>query len=115
MTREHTYLPIEKHPMSENLEKLYSDTDYDIVCFGHHHVVHHYHSTKRLFLNPGSLGCNNKPMARYGIIRIMEGNIQVELVEVPYNNLEFLKSYEKYKVPDREFILKIFHGSQMSS
>lgn len=107
------YLPIEKNPTSEKLDELYSNLDYDIVCFGHHHIVHQFKSDKINYFNPGSLGCYHKPIARYGIVRINNNSIEEEVIEVPYNNVSFLKSYEDLKVPDREFILKIFHGAQI--
>jgi predicted phosphodiesterase len=31
-----------------------SDTDYDIVCFEHHHIVHRFKSDERKYYNPGS-------------------------------------------------------------
>lgn len=37
-----------------------------------------------------------------------------ELVEVPYDNLEFLQSYNRLQVPEREVILEIFHGGQLA-
>lgn len=60
----------------------------------------------------GLITFNDKPLARYGIVRIHEDDISVELLEIPYNNMEFLRSYEELEVPEREFILKVFHGGQ---
>jgi len=51
-------------------------------------------------------------LARYGIVRVTEENIFVELHEVPYDNIQFLRSYEELGVPESEFILKVFHGGQ---
>jgi len=107
------YLPIETNPSIEKLDERYSSSDFDIICFGHHHIVHQFKSDKCIYFNPGSLGCCQKPIARYGIIRTNESRIEEELIEVPYNNLDFLKSYEELQVPDREFIMKIFHGAQI--
>lgn len=106
------FTSIDKFPSIEKLDHIYSGTDYHLVCFGHHHIVHHFVSPSRIYLNPGSLGCYDKPLARYGVIHISEDDIIVELREVAYNNVEFLRSYEDLKVPDREFILKVFHGGQ---
>lgn len=46
-------------------------------------------SRKNIFLNPGSLGCNHKPYARYGIIEVSGDYINEELLEVPYDNTKF--------------------------
>ncbi|GIP44638.1 phosphodiesterase [Paenibacillus sp. J45TS6] len=105
------YLPIEKNPSIEQLDSFYSSSGYDLVCFGHHHVIHHVTSDRRVYFNPGSLGCNHKPIARYGLVDVSESGINVESIQIPYDNTDFLNSYEKLKVPDREFILKIFHGA----
>lgn len=112
LDKDNWFAPIDKFPTSENLDMIYSGRDFQLVNFGHHHIVHHFVSTARIYFNPGALGCYDKPLARYGIIRITEDDVRVELHEVPYNNLEFLRSYEELKVPEREFILKVFHGGQ---
>ncbi|MFH5186348.1 metallophosphoesterase family protein [Paenibacillus sp. TAB 01] len=107
------FLSIEKNPTAENLDQLYKDTKLKLVCFGHHHIVHHFVSCKRDYFNPGALGCYDKPLARYGIVTLTENAISEELIEVPYDNKEFLQSYHRLQVPEREFILKIFHGGQL--
>lgn len=104
------YLTIEKNPSIEQLDSLYSSSDYDLVCFGHHHVIHHFRSERRVYFNPGSLGCNHKPIARYGLVEVSESGFNAESIQIPYDNTDFLNSYERRKVPDREFILKIFYG-----
>ncbi|MFC4777759.1 metallophosphoesterase family protein [Paenibacillus sp. GCM10023252] len=107
------FIPIDKDPTKDKLDELYMNTEFDIVCFGHHHIVHQFQTKNRIYFNPGSLGCYNKPIARYGIVKIIDLEILTELVEVPYNNLYFLRSYEELKVPERELLLKVFHGAQI--
>ncbi len=108
----HPWLPIDRVPTLERLEEFYADTDYDAVLFGHHHPLHQFESEHRLYLNPGALGCNPRPLAPYAILHVNEDEIRAEVREVAYENGEFLASYERLQVPDREFILKIFHGNQ---
>lgn len=105
------YLPIDADPTWEKFEILYKDSAVDLVCFGHHHPVHYFSTNSRTYLNPGSLGCSNWPYARYAIVSF-NGTIEVELKEAAYDNKEFLAGYEKLKVPERDFILSIFHGNQ---
>ena len=107
-------MSIEKNPTMENLDQLYKETKYRLVCFGHRHMVHHFVSSERSYFNPGALGCYDKPRARYGIVSLTEKAISEELIEVPYDNKEFLQSYIQLQVPEREFILKIFHGGQLT-
>lgn len=109
---QNNFLPIDKQPSLEKLERLYQDVDADIVCFGHHHIVHLFRSEDRIYVNPGALGCCERPVARYGVLRADKTDVTVELREVPYDNRSFLASYHRFEVPAREFILRVFHGNQ---
>lgn len=84
-----------------------------MICFGHHHPLHYFIGHNTIYLNPGSLGCNDKPTAPYAIVTIKNNKIKVNIKEVPYDNSSFLKSYHKLRVPERDFILKVFHGNQI--
>lgn len=107
------FLAIDKKPTTKKLEKCYQTFNADIVCFGHHHRIHHFKSRERLYLNPGSLGCHHKPFAPYATIKMGEaGQINVSFNEVPYDNREFLLSYKKRNVPAQDYMLKTFHGNQ---
>lgn len=97
-------------PSLNNMENLFSESNDDIIFFGHHHPVHFFKGEKTLYINPGALGCCHEPEARYAIVDINRNNIEVFLKRARYDNQKFLLSYEKLKVPDREFILKVFHG-----
>ncbi|WP_255220720.1 metallophosphoesterase family protein [Terribacillus saccharophilus] len=100
-------------PTLENLELLFQNhTDTELICFGHHHPIHHFRNNCSIFLNPGSLGCQPKPAAPYAIVDIKE-EIKIEIIEVLYDNRSFLEGYERFKVPERDIILKIFHGGQL--
>ncbi|QYR19630.1 metallophosphatase family protein [Paenibacillus sp. sptzw28] len=107
------FTPIDQEPTEEKLDQFYKNADYRLVCFGHHHVVHEYITPKAVYFNPGALGCFHKPVARYGIIKLDNHRVEPQLVEVPYNNSAFLKSYRELGVPESDFILKIFHGGQL--
>ncbi|MFD3449738.1 metallophosphoesterase family protein [Microbacteriaceae bacterium 4G12] len=100
-------------PSLNNLERLFHDYNEDIICFGHHHPVHYFKGNNTIYLNPGSLGCNNQPIAPYSIVSIVDNKIDISLEKATYDNFKFLLSYEKLQVPDREFILRVFHGNQV--
>lgn len=101
------------NPSIENLESLFKANNEDLICFGHHHPIQYFKGNKTIYLNPGSLGCNHKPTAPYGIVRMENNQIEVSLEEATYDNISFLKSYHKFHVPERDFILKVFHGNQI--
>src|SRR5699024_11929285 len=93
--------------------KLYKIKVVVNVCFAHHHNLHHFKREHKIYLNPGSLGCNSKPVATYAIVRVKDdGCIDCSIKEVSYDNKEFLLGYFRYNVPAKESILQGFYGSQ---
>lgn len=106
------FASVDIQPTLEKLDVLYEASPMDVVCFGHHHVVHLFESDRRLYVNPGSLGCCDRPLARYGVLNLNGPRAQVELRAVPYDKGPFLASYEQLGVPARAFILAAFHGNQ---
>jgi predicted phosphodiesterase len=112
LSPEDRYLPVDREPSLEKLEANYQAHDVNAVCFGHHHPVHYFRSDTRLYLNPGALGCNDRPEARYALLTITAGGIAADLRAVPYDNRAFLASYHTLKVPAGDFILQLFHGNQ---
>lgn len=104
---------LDLEPSEKKLDEFYHTSSADVVCFGHHHVVHHFKTPKRLYINPSSLGCNFQPTAPLMIVTIGEnGEISPNFLEVPYDNKNFLQGYRTLNVPDSDYILKIFHGNQ---
>lgn len=106
------FASIDTEPSTKKLESFYENSPFDLICFGHHHTVHHFSSPQRSYLNPGSLGCCDEPIARYAVITIVAGEMNVELKGVYYDNHDFLLGYEILEVPAKEFILQTFHGNQ---
>ncbi|WP_085992921.1 metallophosphoesterase family protein [Oceanobacillus senegalensis] len=102
-------------PSLPNLEQLFNGVDTDLICFGHHHPLHFFKGERTTFLNPGALGCNHKPIAPYAVVTLEDnGSISVDFEEIYYDNKNFLLGYEKWNVPEREFLIKAFHGNQLS-
>ena len=102
-------------PSLENMEALFGSQDADLICFGHHHPTHYFTGEHTTYLNPGSLGCAETSIARFGVVTVEAEGIHVELLETTYDNSEFIRSYEKLKVPSWGFILKAFHGNQLQT
>ena len=102
-------------PSLGNMEELFGSQDADLICFGHHHPIHYFTGERTTYLNPGSLGCAETPIARYGVVTVEAEGVHVELLEATYDNSEFIRSFEKLKVPAWKFILKAFHGDQLQT
>lgn len=110
------FLPIDKEPSSTRLDEIYKNDEADLVCFGHHHILHHFKSSSRIYLNPGALGCNHKAVATYALVRVRDdGDIACTVKEVPYTNSNFLKGYFDKNVPGKKTLVSIFHGNQHSN
>lgn len=100
-------------PSLENMERLFMTHDESLICFGHHHPVHYFKGKNSTYLNPGALGCNDQPTARYAVVSLNKNQFNVSLKETAYDNRSFLESYRRLNVPERDFILKVFHGGQL--
>lgn len=99
-------------PTKQNITELFQDYHEEIICFGHHHPVHCIQTEHKTFFNPGSLGCNDKPIAKYGIIQLYDRNHSLFLEEVSYDWAEYMSKFETLKVPDSKAILSIFYGQK---
>lgn len=102
-------------PSLENMEALFGSEDAKLICFGHHHPTHYFTGEHTAYLNPGSLGCAETPIARYGVVTVEAEGIHVDLLEAMYDNSQFIRSFDKLKVPSWEFILKAFYGNQLKT
>jgi putative phosphoesterase len=102
-------------PQLDQISALFKDYTADLICFGHHHPIHHFRNERTFYLNPGSLGCSPSPSAPYAIVNIEKGHIEIQCRHAPYDNSQFLASYELLQVPDRHFIIKAFHGNQINT
>jgi len=103
---------VDREPSVERLEAMYCNSGAQAVCFGHHHPRHFFRSPARVYVNPGSLGCYHLPLARYAVLHCGSGRVTVEMKEIPYENRDFLASYERLHVPAADFIIRTFHGNQ---
>ncbi|MDZ5712659.1 metallophosphoesterase family protein [Jeotgalibacillus haloalkalitolerans] len=99
-------------PELESLKTLFKEHKERLICFGHHHPLHYFKDHDQYFLNPGSLGCSSKPAAPYAIVNVEQAGIEVSLQEAFYDKTEFLASYELLQVPDRNFLMRVFHGEK---
>lgn len=64
------------------------------------------------YVNPGSLGCYDKAVARYCIVEFRQGGYTLAHRSVPYDDVELLEGFERSDVPDRHFIYRAFFGGR---
>lgn len=99
-------------PSLDNAEQLFKGYDESLICFGHHHPQHFFCTGRTIYLNPGALGCTPTPEAPYAIIDSKSKGFDIEIKQASYDNEAFLRAYEELQVPERNFILRVFHGGQ---
>lgn len=107
---EQQLLPIDPEPTLATLESHYGQHTAAAILTGHHHDGHCFERPGRVYLNPGALGCGPDPVARYAVLTLSEDGIEVQRRAAAYDRERFLASYAQRAVPDREFILRRFHG-----
>ena len=94
-----------------NIEKLFSSVDADIIIYGHNHSKN-ICNTDKLYINVGSLGCPEKDrnIARYGILEITDGYVNIETKESKYDSQSVIKKINELNYPASNEIKKFFYG-----
>ncbi len=93
----------------EELDRYFSFIPADIVFYGHIHTSSRKKGIKE-YVNPGSAGCSKDSLARFALLRIDGGSYSLNSCKVPYDKSVVLAELERRRVPDRDFIAKVFYG-----
>jgi putative phosphoesterase len=109
-----SFARIIREPTAIDLDNLFAGVDADVIFYGHAHQGGVGKST-RLYLNPGSLGCNPKAVAQYTIAEFMNGKVTFEHRETPYDDGELFAAFEERNVPDRQFINDTFFAGRFKA
>lgn len=104
------YLPV--HPADGEWLSEVFPADADVVVYGHDHrrsIVRH---NRRLYVNPGALGCpsDGSDIARAAILTIGDG-ISVESIDAHYDVESVKAEISRLNYPASGDILRIFYGS----
>lgn len=66
LNQKEEFIGIDRNPSIERLDALYEGSNYNLVCFGHHHILHNYRSNSSAYFNPGALGTDSVITLRIG-------------------------------------------------
>ena len=111
MDRDGHYINYKPNPSADDLNKMFADVRSDIILFGHDHSRNICKGDK-FYINVGSLGfpARDKNIARGGILKIENGNVETEPIDVEYNVNEVIDLIDEINYPDADNIKKFFYG-----
>ncbi|MGF7057322.1 metallophosphoesterase family protein [Brassicibacter mesophilus] len=99
------------NPTPDDVNNVFCDVKSDLIFYGHSHQSSDIMSKVR-YLNPGSLGCCYRPIARFFILELYKDGYDIKRFQVKYDETELIKEFENRQVPQRDFILKSFYGKK---
>ena len=105
------FAPIVREPAPADLDCLFEDCHSEILFYGHQHSAADVPGKAR-YVNPGSMGCHREPLARFVVFECEKGKYELKKYAVPYDDTALLREFEKRKVPERDFILRVFFGGR---
>lgn len=86
------FASIINEPSPSDLDRLFGD-EAEVNFYGHHHPRSDVRGASR-YINPGALGCNSVPEARFAILTIAhDDSWEVELHAVPYDRSRLIRAY----------------------
>lgn len=108
---ENRYINFKLNPNNADLVDIFDSLNTDIIIYGHEHNRNIFKSEK-LYINVGSLGCPGKErnIARYGILEITNGNINIEAKEIKYDSQSVVDKIDEYNYPASDEIKEFFFG-----
>jgi putative phosphoesterase len=98
----------------DDLDELFEHEDADIVFYGHTHPRSDLMGRAR-YVNPGSLGCHSKAVARYCAAEFRRGECRIEHCCEPYDDGELFRAFERRAVPGRAFFYRMFLGDRFGT
>lgn len=103
-------------PDADELDRVFTGVPGDLVVFGHDHRPCDVDAGGRRFLNPGSVGCHDRAVARALILETAGAGVLVSRLAAPYDDSDLLGDLERRRVPDRQLIRRTFirRGACMS-
>jgi putative phosphoesterase len=107
------FVPVIRRPGIDDLDQLFTRRRAAILFFGHDHNASDQQGRLR-YINPGSTGCFNMPVARFILVDYSRGNFTIEYHQVPYDDADLHREFEKRQVPERDFIYQVFFGGRFS-
>ena len=101
------FISFVRDPTPAALDQMFAPYHSEIVFYGHYHPASDLRGQGR-YVNPGSLGCYTRPVARFAILECTAGVYTLEHHEAPYDDTSLFQEMERRQVPERDFICRVF-------
>ena len=105
------FVPVIRSPGIGDLDQLFARQRSRLLFFGHDHNASDQHGRLR-YINPGSAGCFTRAIARYVSVEYSRGTFSIEYRQIPYDDVDLHREFEKRQVPERDFIYQVFFGGR---
>ncbi len=105
------FAPVTRPAAPEEWERLFGPAAATLVFYGHDHAASDVRGRER-YVNPGSLGCCERAVARYCVVDLDAGGYTLSQCAVPYDDAPLRAAFERRGVPEREFICRTFFGGR---
>jgi putative phosphoesterase len=96
----------------KTLEEFVADYDEDVdyVLIGHTHFpLYAVHWNWKPILNPGSLGCSKEGIARFAIVELDDGLVNITYKQLKYDKEKVIRDYRMNSVPYSEKFIDMFY------
>ncbi|WP_338107243.1 MULTISPECIES: metallophosphoesterase family protein [Clostridium] len=112
ISEENRYINFKPNPDITDCKKMFSNTDADIILYGHDHRGSIVYGKDKIYINCGSLGCTstNEGIAQGGILTIDNQKPVFQKVFAEYDLKRVLEKIDSVKYPGYEDIKKFFYG-----
>jgi len=105
------FQPFVRHPSATDLDQLFAYQQGRLAFFGHDHNFYDLRGRAH-YVNPGSLGCHERPVARYTVVELASGQYEIMHRGAPYEDGPLYTAFEERDVPERAFIYRTFLGGR---
>jgi predicted phosphodiesterase len=95
-------------PTGPHFARRFADVDAPLVVFGHDHRPHDLRIDGRRFLDPGSVGCHDRPVARALVLERARAGVTVSRLEIAYDASSVVRDLREREVPDGDLIGRSF-------
>jgi hypothetical protein len=94
-----------------DLDRIFGSHESDLVLYGHTHIASDMRGQRR-YINPGSLGCDREPVARFVTLECLKGHYILHTHAVPYDDRPLFEAFEQRQVPERALLYRAFFGDR---